>query len=205
MFEYNLQNQPTQPNWLDLNRPPLDPTTPAVNGKSLLSKTDFGGMTASLFFQNPSDTTQPDYTRVKRIFKTHSQTSDSILLLSLSPLTVSLLFVDLYSSLISASRWSLLAIVNLCLFVIDLCSSFAMSLARLHLHLLNLSSSISLLSVTRSLYSLAATLPGHLCLRFASIANIAHSPSPIQIYDYLSLSVVQALKFDLSILCYLGL
>ena len=164
MFEYNLQNQPTQPNWLDLNRPPLDPTTPAVDGKSLLSKTDFGGMTASLFFQNPSDTTQPDYTRVKRIFKTHSQTSDSILLLSLSPLTVSLLFVDLYSSLISTRRRSLLVVVDICLFVVDLCSSSAMSLARLcldHLHLLGL---ISLFSITRSLYSLAATSPGRLCL-----------------------------------------
>ena len=176
-----------------------------VNDESLLSKTDSDGSVAGLFFQNPSHLTWLDYKWVKRIFKTHSQTSDSVLLLSLSPLIVSLLFVDLYSSLISTSHRSLLAIVDLCLFVIDLCSSFAMSLARLHLHLLNLSSSISLLSVTRSLYSLAATLPGHLCLRFASIANIAHSPSPIQIYDYLSLSLVQALKFDLSILCYLGL
>ena len=151
MFEYNLQNQPPRPNWPDLNRPPLDPTTPAVDGRSLLSKTDFGEMTAGLFFQNPSDTTQPNYKWVKRIFKTHSQTSDSILLLSLSPLTVPLLFVNLYSSLISTRHRSLLFVCNVT------SSSLPRSPPSLRFDLSILNHSISLLfgrNITRSSLSL---------------------------------------------------
>ena len=108
---------------------------------------------------------------------------------------MSLLFANIYSSLISARCRSLLVVVNLCLFIVDLCSSLATSLAHLRLHLLG---SISLLLVTWSLYSLPAMLPGRLCLQFTSIANIAHSPPPIQIYDYLSLSLSLSLRFKLS-------
>ena len=101
---------------------------------------------------------------------------------------ISLLFADLYSLLNSAHHRSLLIVVDLCLFIVNLCSLSATSLARLRVHRLHLSSLISLFPVTQSLYSFAATSIGRLCLWFTSIANIAHSPSLVQIYDYLSLS-----------------
>ena len=94
-------------------------------------------------------------------------------------------FIFVLSSLFSLrGSWSIVLVA-------DLCSSLV-STRRQSLLVAGLcSSSISLLSVTQSLYSLAATLPSHRCLRFALPLALTSSD--------LWLSLSHALGFDLQV------